>query len=173
MLIAYNARVRIAGSGSPREIELERFFKTPQSENEREHDLKANEIVTDVIIPAAKGVRAANYEVRQKAAFDWPLATASVVLQMDGNAVRSARIVLGAVAPVPWVSTEAAEAISGKSIGEQSAAAAGTAAVSKARPLSQNAYKVKLASVAVKRALLLAVGQTIPDVHAAITGGAA
>jgi CO/xanthine dehydrogenase FAD-binding subunit len=43
--------------------------------------------------------------------------------------------------------------------------------VSKARPLSQNAYKVKLASVAVKRALLLAAGQSIPDVHK--TGGAA
>jgi hypothetical protein len=61
---------------------------------------------------------------------------------------------------VPWVSTEAAEANRGKSIDEQSAAAAGTAAVSKARPLSQNAYKVKLTSVAVKRALLLAAGQT-------------
>jgi xanthine dehydrogenase YagS FAD-binding subunit len=171
ILIAYNARIRIAGPGGPREVDLENFFKTPQSENEREHDLKANEIVTDIFVPAAKEVRAANYEVRQKAAFDWPLATASVVLQMDGNTVRSARVVMGAVAPVPWVSSEAAEAITGKSIDEQSVAAAGTAAVSKARPLSQNAYKVKLASVAVKRALLLAAGQSIPDVHK--TGGAA
>lgn len=171
MLIAYNARVRIAGSDGPREIELEKFFTTPQAESDREHDLKANEIVTEIFVPAAKDVRAANYEVRQKAAFDWPLATASVVLQMDGNTVRNARVVMGAVAPVPWVSTEAAEAVNGKSIDEQSAAAAGTASVSKARPLSQNAYKVKLASVAVKRALLLAAGQSIPDVHK--TGGAA
>lgn len=171
MLIAYNARVRIAGPGGPRELELEKFFKTPQSESEREHDLKANEIVTEIFVPAAKDLRAANYEVRQKAAFDWPLATASVVLQMDGNTVRNARVVMGAVAPVPWISSEAAEAITGKSIDEQSAAAAGTAAVSKARPLSQNAYKVKLASVAVKRALLLAAGQSVPDVHK--TGGAA
>jgi xanthine dehydrogenase YagS FAD-binding subunit len=171
MLIAYNARIRIAGPGGPREIELEKFFRTPQSENEREHDLKANEVVTDIFVPAVKDVRAANYEVRQKAAFDWPLATASVVLQMDGNNVRNARIVMGAVAPVPWSSSEAAEAITGKSIDEQTAAAAGSAAVSKARPLSQNAYKVKLASVAVKRALLLAAGQSIPDVHK--TGGAA
>lgn len=171
MLIAYNARVRIAGPGGPRELELEKFFKTPQSESEREHDLKANEIVTEIFVPAAKDLRAANYEVRQKAAFDWPLATASVVLQMNGNTVRNARVVMGAVAPVPWISSEAAEAITGKSIDEQSAAAAGTAAVSKARPLSQNAYKVKLASVAVKRALLLAAGQSVPDVHK--TGGAA
>ena len=101
MLIAYNARVRISGPDGPREIDLQKFFKTPQSENDREHDLKANEIVTDVLIPSAKGVRSANYEVRQKAAFDWPLATASVIVQMNGNTVQSARIVMGAVAPVP------------------------------------------------------------------------
>jgi len=55
----------------------------------------------------------------------------------------------------------------------QTANAAGAAAVGKARALSQNGYKIKLASVAVKRALLLATGQTIPDVHTAKTGGAA
>ena len=173
MLIAYDARIRISGPNGPREISLEKFFRTPESENDREHDLKANEIVTEIFVPAAKGVRAANYEVRQKAAFDWPLATASVALQMSGNTVQSARIVMGAVAPVPWVSQEAAEAVRGKPIDEQTAAAAGVAAVGKARPLSQNGYKVKLASVAVKRALLLAAGQSVPDVHTAKTGGAA
>jgi xanthine dehydrogenase YagS FAD-binding subunit len=111
--------------------------------------------------------------VRQKEAFDWPLATASVVLQMSGNTVQNARIVMGAVAPVPWVSQEAAEAIAGKSIDEQAASAAGAAAVSKARALSQNGYKIRLATVAVKRALLIASGQTVPDVHTGKTGGAA
>jgi xanthine dehydrogenase YagS FAD-binding subunit len=173
MLIAYNARIRLSGSDGPREIALENFFKTPQSESEREHDLKANEIVTDIFIPASKNVRGANYEVRQKEAFDWPLATASVALQMSGNTVQSARIVMGAVAPVPWVSEEATQEIVGKSIDERTASAAGAAAVSKARPLSQNGYKTKLATVAVKRALLLAVGQTVPDVHTGKTGGAA
>jgi xanthine dehydrogenase YagS FAD-binding subunit len=173
MLIAYNARVRLSGPEGPREIALENFFKTPQSESEREHDLKANEIVTDIFIPASKNVRGANYEVRQKEAFDWPLATASVALQMSGNTVQSARIVMGAVAPVPWVSEEATQEIVGKSIDERTASAAGAAAVSKARPLSQNGYKTKLATVAVKRALLLAVGQTVPDVHTGKTGGAA
>jgi xanthine dehydrogenase YagS FAD-binding subunit len=172
MLIAYNARLSISGVDGRREIALEKFFRIPQSENEREHDLKPNEIVTEIFIPAANDMRAANYEVRQKAAFDWPLATASVVLEMSGNTVQSARVVMGAVAPVPWVSEEAAQAITGKSVDEQSASAAGAAAVSKARPLSQNGYKTKLASVAVKRALLLATGQTIPDAHTAKTGGA-
>jgi xanthine dehydrogenase YagS FAD-binding subunit len=91
---------------------------------------------------------------------------------MNGNTVESARIVMGAVAPVPWVSQEAAQAITGKSIDERTASAAGEAAVSKARPLSRNDYKVKLAAVAVKRALLAAAGQAVPDVHHA-EGGAA
>jgi xanthine dehydrogenase YagS FAD-binding subunit len=172
MLIAYGTRLHVTGPTGDREVDVEKFFRIPTSENEREHDLKANELITAVVVPSAKGVRAASYEVRQRASFDWPLATAAVALQMNGSAVRSARIVMGAVAPVPWVSQEAAEAIAGKSIDERTAGAAGEAAVSKARPLRHNDYKVKLAAVAVKRALLAAVGQAVPEVHNA-RGGAA
>jgi len=173
MLIAYGARVRIAGPDGERELALEKFFRIPASDTEREHNLKSNELVTEVVLPSAENVRAANYEVRQKASFDWPLATAAAVLQMNGSTVQSARIVMGAVAPVPWVSEEAAQAIAGKTIDERTATAAGEAAVSKARPLSLNKYKVKLAAVAVKRALLVAVGQPVPDLHARQRGGAA
>jgi xanthine dehydrogenase YagS FAD-binding subunit len=91
---------------------------------------------------------------------------------MNGSTVQSARIVVGAVAPVPWVSQEATQAIVGQSINEATASAAGEAAVSKARPLSHNEYKIRLAAVAVKRALLTAAGQAVPDVHNA-KGGAA
>jgi len=172
MLIAYGTRLHVTGPTGDREVDVEKFFRIPTSENEREHDLKSNELITAVVVPPAKGVRAASYEVRQRASFDWPLATAAVALQMNGSAVQSARIVMGAVAPVPWVSQEAAQAIAGKSIDERTASAAGEAAVSKARPLSHNDYKVKLAAVAVKRALLAAAGQAVPDVHNA-RGGAA
>ncbi len=160
VLIAYGAKVRIAGaSGAPREVALEKFFVIPRAEGEREHDLKPNEIVTEIMLPAAAGVRAANYEVRQKETFDWPYAVAAAALTMSGATVKSARIVMGAVAPVPWVSEEAAAAIVGKAIDDKTAAAAGAAAVSKARALSQNGYKIKLAGVAVKRALLAAAGK--------------
>jgi xanthine dehydrogenase YagS FAD-binding subunit len=172
MLIAYGTRLHVTGPTGDREVHVEKFFRIPTSENEREHDLKANELITAVVVPRAKGVRAASYEVRQRASFDWPLATAAVALQMNGSAVQSARIVMGAVAPVPWVSQEGAQAIAGKSIDERTASAAGEAAVSKARSLGHNDYKVKLAAVAVKRALLAAAGQAVPDVHNA-RGGAA
>jgi xanthine dehydrogenase YagS FAD-binding subunit len=173
MLVAYGARMRIAGPEGERELALEKFFRIPASDTEREHDLKPNELVTEIVLPPAKNIRAANYEVRQKASFDWPLATAAAVLQMSGSNVQSARIVMGAVATVPWLSEEAAQAIAGKAIDERTSAAAGEAAVSKARPLSHNNYKIKLAAVAVKRALLVAAGQPVPDLRARQRGGAA
>jgi xanthine dehydrogenase YagS FAD-binding subunit len=71
--------------------------------------------------------------------------------------VKSAKIVLGHVAPAPWDSAAAAHSLAGKQATEATAEAAGKAAVADARPLSQNAYKVTLAKVAVKRALLNAV----------------
>ena len=156
MLIAYGASVRLAGPKGFREIPLEKFYITPKSNQEREHDLKANEIVTEVVIPRANGWKAAHYEVRQKAAFDWPLAVAAVALKMNGSNVEAARVVMGQVAPVPWVSMEAQNELTGKAFSEERARAAASAALQKARPLAHNGYKVQLAQVAVRRALMKA-----------------
>ena len=154
-LIAYNASIRLFGPNGPREIPLEKFFVIPKSEDEREHDLRSDEIVTDILVPAPPaGAKAAHYEIRQKEAFDWPYATASVVLTMNGGSVRTARVVMSHVAPIPWVSNEAAQALTGKTISEQTADEAGAAAVASARSLGRNKYKIHLARVAVKRAIL-------------------
>jgi xanthine dehydrogenase YagS FAD-binding subunit len=159
VLIAYGAMVSILGPSGSRQVALEKFYLTPKTENDREHDLKPGELVTEVIIPNPKGtVKAASYEVRQKTAFDWPLAMASVALTMNGNTVQSARVVLGHVAPTPWLSQEAAEVLQGKALTADLAAAAGAAAVRNAKPLSHNGYKVQLTRVAVKRAILKAAG---------------
>jgi xanthine dehydrogenase YagS FAD-binding subunit len=155
-LIAYGASVRIFGPGGPREVALEKFYVIPKSAGQREHDLKPNEIITDILLPAPADLKTAQYEVRQKYSFDWPMSLAAVALKMNGSTVESARIVLGAVAPMPWVSQEAAQAITGKAVNETTAAAAGKAAVANAKPLSRNAYKIQLTQVAVKRALLQA-----------------
>ena len=156
-LIAYNARIRLFGPKGPREIPLEKFFVIPKTETEREHDLRPNEIVTELIVPPPpSGAKASHYEVRQKVAFDWPYATASVVLDMNGDTVRSARVVMSHVAPTPWLSNEAAQAITGKTISIETADAAGAAAVANAKSLGRNKHKIQLARVAVKRALLQA-----------------
>ncbi len=157
ILIAYGATVRLQGPKGERELPLEKFFITPNNESEREHDLRPNEIVTEVVIPRASDVKAAHYEVRQKAAFDWPLAVAAVALKMDGPNVRSARVVMGHVAPVPWRSAEAEQTLASQTISEDTAQKAAAVALKDAKPLSQNGYKVQLARVAVKRAILKAV----------------
>jgi xanthine dehydrogenase YagS FAD-binding subunit len=156
ILIAYGAKVRLEGPKGKRELPLEKFFVIPKNESDREHDLRPNEIVTEILIPPASDVKAAHYEIRQKEAFDWPLALTAVALKMQGSNVQSARIVLGYVAPVPWPSPEAEQAIVGKPVNKDTAQKAADAALSKASPLSHNAYKVKLAKVAVTRALLKA-----------------
>ena len=158
ILIAYGAKIHLEGPKGKRELPLEEFFVIPKTENEREHDLRPNEIVTELVIPPASDLKAAHYEIRQKEAFDWPLAVAAVTLKLRGSNVQSSRIVLGYVAPVPWPSTEAQQAISGKPVNKETAQKAADAALAKASPLSHNAYKVKLAKVAVVRAILKAAG---------------
>lgn len=158
ILIALGARVKLFGPKGERELPLGEFFVVPKSENDRENVLRPNEILTEVTIPrTAEGLRNATYEVRQRLALDWPLATASVALRLTGNQAREARIVLGHVAPIPWRAVEAENWLAGKTITEETAAQAGELAVRAARPLSGNRYKVQLGRVAVKRALLEAV----------------
>jgi xanthine dehydrogenase YagS FAD-binding subunit len=80
---------------------------------------------------------------------------------MNGNTIGSARVVLGAVAPVPWRSDDAERSLVGKPLDEATAVAAGDAAVRAAKPLSRNGYKVQIAKTAVKRAILQAAGMKI------------
>ena len=159
-LIALGAKIKLVSAKGPREVPAANFFVVPANENQREIALHADEILTEIVVPAG-AVKSATYEVRQKEALDWPLAAASVVLHMKGNAVASAKVVLGHVAPKPWDSADSAKALAGKSVSADTAEAAGKAAVASAQPLSQNAYKVTLARVAVKRALLDAAKQKV------------
>jgi xanthine dehydrogenase YagS FAD-binding subunit len=160
VLIAYGAKIRLYSAKSSgtgvRELALEKFFVIPTLEGQREHDLKPDEIVMEIVVspPSSKSLKASSYEVRQRAAFDWPLAHAAVALEMDGSTVKSARVVLGQVAPIPWISPEAADALVGKTVTTDTAMAAANAAVAKARPLSRNKYKITLTKAAVKRAVL-------------------
>jgi len=158
-LVAMNAKIEIHSARGARTVEAGKFFVNPMDEGTREIDLKPDEILTGIVIPAVSDRRTATYEIRQREALDWPLATASVGLQMHAGTVRSARIVLGHVAPVPWVAEDAGKAMAGQHVNAETAGKAAEAAVAGAHPLSQNGYKVQLAKVAVKRALLTAAGK--------------
>ena len=156
-LIALGAKVTLASAAGKREIPLSEFFVSPKSNGEREIALKPNEILTQITIPATTG-KNATYEVRHREAVDWPLTAASVNLTMTGNVVKSATVVMGHVAATPWRASQAEQMLVGKKIDAELAEKAGEAAVANATPLPQNGYKVQLAKVAVKRAILKAAG---------------
>jgi xanthine dehydrogenase YagS FAD-binding subunit len=158
-LVAYGATFRIVGPNGEHEVPAADYFTMPNMRNVRkENVLAADEILTHVTLPAPGAVKTGHYEVRYKQSHDWPLAMTTVVLTMNGTTIQSARVVLGAVAPVPWRSRPAEAALAGKPLNAETAAAAAEAAVSEAKPMSGNVYKVQIARTAVKRAILQAAG---------------
>ncbi len=162
-LQAYGAGVTVAGPGTADEpVRLESmsmadFFVRPARNIRRENVLTEDQIVTSIELPAAGGV-SATYTIKHKQSHDWPQAMATAVLEMDGTTVTSASIVMGAVAPIPWRSDAAEQSITGQTVSVTTAEAAADAAVADAEPLDHNAYKVRLARTAVKRAILEAAG---------------
>jgi xanthine dehydrogenase YagS FAD-binding subunit len=157
--VAYGATFRVLGPNGERTIPAADFFTMPTLQNVRKENVLADdEILTHVMLPPPGNVRSGHYEVRFKESHDWPLAFATIVLTMTGNTIGSARVVLGAVAPVPWRSQDAEKALVGKPLNEATAIAAGEAAVLAAKPLSRNGYKVQITKTAVKRAIMQIAG---------------
>ncbi|HEY7056877.1 MAG TPA: xanthine dehydrogenase family protein subunit M [Vicinamibacterales bacterium] len=156
--IALGARFRVVGPAGEREVKAEDYFMLPDRNLFGETVLAPNELLTHVILPAPGQVKSATYDVRYKQSHDWPLASASVALDLNGKTVRGARVVMGAVAPIPWRAQAAEQALAGKTLTEETAMRAADAAIASAKPLSGNKYKVQLARTAVKRAILKAGG---------------
>ena len=148
-----------SGRTGAREIDAGEFFQLPNVNLYGETVLQPNEILTHVVLPPP-GQRSASYEVRFKQSHDWPLALASVNLD-DGRRrrCRGARIVMGAVAPIPW-RAQAAERVlvAARPSPKRSRPRLAAAAVAGAKALSGNAYKIQIAKTAVKRAILKAAG---------------
>jgi xanthine dehydrogenase YagS FAD-binding subunit len=160
--VAYGATFRVLGPNGERLVPAAEYFTLPSGNVRVENVLAPNELLTHVILPPPGAVRSGHYEVRYKTSHDWPIAFATVVLTMNGSTVRGARVVMGAVAPIPWRSQAAEQALTGKTIDEQTATAAAEAAVQGATPLRRNGYKIQVAKTAVKRAILRAAGiQTV------------
>ena len=157
--VAYGAKFRLVGPGGERVVDAGDYFTLPTRQNVlTENVLKPEELLTDVILPPPGNVKHGHYEVRYKASHDWPIAFATVVLTMNGTTIQAGRVVMGAVAPVPWRAKAAEQYLAGKPLNEATARHAADAAVQGAKPLSQNGYKVQVAKTAVKRAILHAAG---------------
>jgi len=112
-----------------------------------------------VVIPAAaRAWKNAFQEAGERDSQDWSLVSAAVTMQVEGGTVKSARVVLGSVAAIPYRVAAAEAALVGKKVTEANALAAATAAFAKAKPLSDNAYKIPLGKTILKRAILAAAG---------------
>lgn len=155
-LVAFGASVVIAGPKGERTIRVDQLWRTPEALGEDERTLLPGEIVREIVLPPLAERGSATVEIRPNGNAAWPLAAAAVVLGPSG-----ASVVLGHVAPVPWRSEAAARALAGKTIDIPAAADAAAAAVAEATPLPGNAYKVRLAATAVRRAVLAAAGKEL------------
>jgi xanthine dehydrogenase YagS FAD-binding subunit len=155
-MVAFGATLRIAGPRGERIVPAEEFFELPERNLYGETALRPDELLTHVMLPAARAMKSATYEVRFKSSHDWPIAFASVALALQGTTVTDARVVLGAVAPIPWRSPEAEAVLEGQAVTDAIALKAAEAALATATPMTQNAYKVQVAKTAVKRAILAA-----------------
>lgn len=151
-LVAAEGELVVLGRKGERTIAARDFFVMPDEDVMNENVLGTDELITELRFPA--GLESSDYyELREKLSYDWPLVSAATARTKNGW-----RVVLGAVAPVPW-RAEAAEAVLGNSdLTPELAAAAGEAAAEGATPLRYNSYKVDLIKVAVKRSLLKAAG---------------
>jgi xanthine dehydrogenase YagS FAD-binding subunit len=152
-LTALGASFVLQGSRGTRTVPAEQFFTIPGNDPRRENAKESDEILTTIHVPAAPGMRSIYASVKEKAAFDWPLVSTAVSLRVDGGIVREARILLGAVAPVPLRSPAAEQALLGRRLDDATAEAVANAAVAGAHPLSDNGYKVELLKTLLRRTL--------------------
>src|SRR5262249_29528095 len=135
-LIALNASVKLVRADGTRTVPLESFFTLPSVDPKRENDLKPGEILTEVIVPAPPANTKSVYlELREKQSFDWPLVSVAATLSMSAKTVRSSRLVMGAVAPVPWRVQGAERVLAGQRLDESRARAAADAALKDAQPM--------------------------------------
>ncbi|NIA10337.1 MAG: molybdopterin dehydrogenase, partial [Nitrospiraceae bacterium] len=117
--------------------------------------LEPDEIVTEIQIPKPeKNTKQTFMKLSLRKFIDPPLVTVAAVVSLSGNTVKKCKIVLGAVAPEPWEASEAENYVEGKELTKDVAEKAAEEAVANAEPLTKNDYKVQMAKVLVKRALL-------------------
>ena len=160
-LIAHEAKITYAGPGGRKTIPLAEFFLGPEKDITRETVLAPNEVVEEISVPTpTANARGVYLKVRERSTWDFSTLSVAALVEMDGAVCRRARLVLGAVAPVPWPAPEADKVLTGARITSAVARRAAEAALAGARPMSHNAYKIPLAKNLVRRAILQAAGVT-------------
>jgi len=151
-LVALEATFRIVGPSGERFMPAADFFVLPRANATQENVLAANEILADVRLPRPNPrARSTYFKVLDREAWTHAVVSAAVVLEMDGGVCRSARVVMGGVAPIPWRLPEVERALVGQRVTPEVAARAGEIAIQNASPMGKNAYKVPLTKGVIER----------------------
>lgn len=153
-LMALDADVEIFGEGGLRRIPIDGLFVGPDEDILSETSLNAGDVLTRIVIPRSRrGGRNVYLKAKERQAYDFALVSVGGYMEVVDGVVSEARIALGGVAPTPYFARSATEALRGVRVAEVDAAAAGRLAVEGAEPMSENGYKVRLASNLVARAV--------------------
>jgi xanthine dehydrogenase YagS FAD-binding subunit len=153
-LTALDATIHIEGAKGPRSVAIDAFFLLPGSTPQRETVLEAGDLITHVTLPPPpEGSRSLYLKLRDRASYEFALASAAVVMKVTDGRIDHARVALGGVGTKPWHATEAEAVLNGAAPDAATFARAADAALADARPQSQNGFKVELARRCVVHAL--------------------
>jgi xanthine dehydrogenase YagS FAD-binding subunit len=153
-LVALEATVHIQGPKGTRAVPVGDFHLVPGNTPQRETVLEPGDLITHVTLPPpVAGSRQLYLKLRDRASYEFALASAAVVLSIGGGKVTRARVAMGGVGTKPWRSPEAEAALVGQTADAAAFRRAAEAALRDAKPQSENAYKVELAKRCVAHAL--------------------
>lgn len=140
-------------NGTTRSIPFGEFHKAPGDTPHFEVALEHGELITHVVIPHLPAARRSHYlKVRDRASYEFALASAAVVLDLDGDTIRAARLGLGGIATKPWRSIEAEQNLSGRKATENTFREAAEIALAGAIAREHNHFKIELAKRTIVRA---------------------
>jgi CO/xanthine dehydrogenase FAD-binding subunit len=158
-LVALDAIVHVRGADGERVIPLPAFYRVPGETPDEENMLRHGELITSVTVPLPpRGTRSGYLKVRDRASYEFALASAAVAMEVEDGTVRRARLALGGLATVPWRAWEAEKVLNGAPATPDTFAVAAEAALDGATPHPGNAFKTELGKRTVVRALSVVGG---------------
>jgi xanthine dehydrogenase YagS FAD-binding subunit len=148
----------VQGPRGTRTIPIADFYVLPGTTPHIETVLQPGDLITSVTLPSpATGSKSLYLKLRDRAAYEFALASAAIVITTTSGKVTRARIALGGVGTRPWRSHEAEAALLGHPADAATFRRAAEAALHDAKPQSENAFKVELAKRCIVRALTMSV----------------
>src|SRR6267143_269143 len=158
-LAALDAVVQVEGPTGARTIPFADFHRLPGDTPQIDTNLKRNELITAIDLPAASTVFAPHsyyLKVRDRASYAFALVSVATALEVQDGTIKQARVAMGGVAHKPWRAREAELALSGARVNEQTFKRAADAAMQGARGYEHNRFKIELGRRAIVRALTVA-----------------